>query len=76
LLPNDNELDDQPIEFMCKSPDNSGVPNNGNGSTIPKQGLLNIQIGSFNDGSFVGPSATLAEALPKDISEFILVKDC
>lgn len=72
LLPNDNELDDQPIEFMCKSPDNSGVPNNGNGSTIPKQGLLNIQIGSFNDGSLVGSSAALAEALPKDISEFCL----
>lgn len=72
LLPTDNEFDDQPIEFMCKSPDNSGVPNNGNGSTIPKQGLLNIQIGSFNDGSLVGPSATLSEALPKDISEFCL----
>lgn len=72
LLPNDNEFDDQPNEFMCESPDNSGVPNNGNGSTIPKQGLLNIQIGSFNDGSLVGSSASFSEALPKDISEFCL----
>ncbi|CAC5375112.1 HIF1A [Mytilus coruscus] len=82
LLPiNDSDVDDQPIQFTCRpsgggffqDPANQFESNNnpGNNFEIPKPGLLNIQIGSLNDGNLVG-SSTLTESLPKEISDFCM----
>ncbi|VDI79987.1 hypoxia-inducible factor 2 alpha [Mytilus galloprovincialis] len=82
LLPiNDSDVDDQPIQFTCRpsgtaffqDPANQLESSNnlGNNFEIPKPGLLNIQIGSFNDGN-LGGSSTLTEALPKEISDFCM----
>lgn len=71
------DFDDSPIQFMCNPTSNIVVQNNINQfdnnviSSIPKQGLVNIQIGSLSDGNFFG-SSTLSEALPKEISDFCM----